>query len=279
MESDARGPSYSRARRAWEALLSRLYAGGWPAAGPWADCEVRRVELALAGLRLPPGLDELRLGFASDLHAGPTTSPRTLARAFELLRAFDPHLLLLGGDYVLFEADFAERIAPLVASIPAPLGRFAVLGNHDRWAGADRVGRALRGAGARVLVNECLEVAPSLSIGGLDDAWSGAPDYAAAFANPGDLHLLLMHSPDHLPRLRGRRWALALCGHTHGGHLALPGGVPLYAPSPLSRRYHSGAFALEQGPLVVSRGVGNVELPFRAFAPPDVVCARLLPAA
>jgi predicted MPP superfamily phosphohydrolase len=86
-----------------------------------------------------------------------------------------------------------------------------------------------------------------------------------------------MHAPSGLLDLGGERFEVALCGHTHGGQIALPGGTPLLVPhGALSRRYARGQFRLAPGQtLVVSVGVGCVVLPLRLFAPPEVVVCRL----
>lgn len=258
-----------------ESVLGRAYAFGWPSRLP-GRMAVRRVEVELSAPGLAPGA-QLTLGFASDLHAGPTTARRTLEEAFAHLRAFDPDVLLLGGDYVLFEARHAERLVPLIRSVRAPRGRFAVLGNHDLWADDRRIGLALAKAGVELLVNRTRRLAGlPVSLGGLDDHWTGSPRYPDAFAGAAPVHVLVMHSPDHVPHLPpGARFDLALCGHTHGGQISRPSGHPLLMPSRASRRYPFGRFELPGGTLLVSRGVGNVEVPFRAFAAPDVLCVTL----
>lgn len=273
-----RGRGYTPARKLWEAVLGRAYEGRWPSRLALARARVRRAELTLRAKGAPPGFSPLRVAFASDLHAGPTTPSAVLEEAFALLRAFSPEVLILGGDYVLFEAAYAEELAPLIRSVPAPLGRYAVLGNHDLWADDRAIARALGLAGAELLVNRCVSFPgrPGVSLGGLDDAWAGAPDYGAAFENAQAIHLLAMHSPDHVPRLADRRFALALCGHTHGGQIALPGGRAVHAPSEASRRYLAGHYDLPGGPLWVSRGVGHAEVPWRWLAPADVLCATIV---
>ncbi|MBI5548324.1 MAG: metallophosphoesterase family protein [Deltaproteobacteria bacterium] len=270
-----RGRCYSPVRGVIESVLGRAFVGGWPARLP-AWMAVRRIDLTLPTPELGAGA-RLKVGFASDLHAGPTTSPSTLAQAFAHLSAFDPDVLLLGGDYVLFEARHAEQLAPLIRRVRAPLGRYAVLGNHDLWADDRLIIRTLERAGVELLVNRTVRL-PGLpaTMGGLDDAWTGRPHYQAAFAGREAVHLLLMHSPDHVPHMpRDLRFTLALCGHTHGGQVCLPSGIPLLMPSTLSRSFAHGRFELPGGLLMVSRGVGNVELPFRAFAAPDVLCVTL----
>jgi predicted MPP superfamily phosphohydrolase len=270
-----RGRHYSLSRAVVDTVLTRAYAFDWPARLP-GRMAVRRVDVALdvAGLDAP-----LKLGFASDLHAGPTTPQRTLEEAFAILRDFAPDALLLGGDFVLFDARHCERLVPLLCSVPAPLGRYAVPGNHDLWADDRRIARTLARAGVDLLINRTVRLpGRAVSVGGLDDEWTGAPHYEAAFASPAPTHVLLMHSPDHAPQLMPElRFTLALCGHTHGGQVALPSGKPIFMVSELSRRYAHGRFELPGGPMFVSRGVGNVEFPLRAFAAPDVLCVTLRP--
>jgi uncharacterized protein len=262
-------------------LESFLYRGGWPfrlARALGARCEVRttRVELPV----LPAGASPLTLGYASDFHAGGTTDPRLIAAAVAALRAAAPDVLLLGGDFVTHDAGAAGPLAAELAAVPAPSGRFAVLGNHDWWAGAGAVARALEAAGLSVLTNRNARLPPphdGIWICGLDDHWSGRPDAAAALRGADGVRIVLMHAPSGLLDLGRERFDVALCGHTHGGQVALPGGTPLVVPhGALSRRYARGQFSLEPGrSLVVSVGIGCVVLPLRIFAPPEIVVCRL----
>jgi predicted MPP superfamily phosphohydrolase len=92
-----------------------------------------------------------------------------------------------------------------------------------------------------------------------------------------------MHSPEGLLPMRGHRFELAFCGHTHGGQVALPGGRPIMMPGgPLNRAYAHGSHQLpayEGATLIVSRGIGCSGLPVRLFAPPEVHVCTVLPAA
>ena len=128
---------------------------------------------------------------------------------------------------------------PLLSTIAAPLGKFAVLGNHDRWNGVGRVTRTLEAHGIEVLVNENRRLPPpfhDIWVCGLDDYLTGEVDVGAALADAGGTRIVLMHAPDSLEDLAGEDFALAICGHTHGGQIAFRGGAPLMsAPGPLSR--------------------------------------------
>jgi predicted MPP superfamily phosphohydrolase len=116
-----------------------------------------------------------------------------------------------------------------------------------------------------------------VSICGLDDPWTGSRDAATAFAGAQGVRVLLMHSPAGLLLTKDERFDVALCGHTHGGHIALPGGIPIIATGPTERRHSHGRHELPQGTLIVSRGVGATESPLRMFADPDVLCVELIP--
>lgn len=259
-----------------------LYRGDWPQA-LWSrfpgSCNVRveRRTLALLG----PGKGTVRVGFVSDLHLGPTTPPALLRRAFEHLRDECVDVLLLGGDYVFLEAtrQKAQLLGELTRLIDAPY-KFFVLGNHDLWTDHALIEDALLDAGVTHVENASRSLPHGLSLVGLDDPWTGAPDAARALASVPDsaVPLFLCHSPDGLPMARAAlgpdRTAVFVCGHTHGGHLSTPFG-PVVVPGRVGKRYPSGLHHVDGTYLYVSRGVGGIEVPFRTFAMPEVVVLTL----
>lgn len=220
----------------------------------------------------------LRVAFAADFHAGATTDERLLADACRSLAAFAPDLLLLGGDFVSVRASYIGRLAPLLSAIHAPLGKLGVLGNHDLRADHPTVVRALRDAGVRILDNEAIRLpAPfeDVTICGLSDIARGNPRPELAIDGATGTRVVLMHSPEALRAIGDRAFDLALCGHTHGGQVALPwGGTPIImSGGDLNRRYARGVFTLDGPPprrLLVTTGVGCSTAPVRLFAPPEV---------
>ena len=276
MPLEGRGKDYSKARAASEWVLARAWRGGWTARlvrDLGLQPPVRTLAHSIRCEKWPRGVRPLRIAFVSDLHAGPTTHPSLLEAAARALRDAAPDVLLLGGDYVYLHADGIHDLMPLLADIPAPFGRFAVFGNHDLWSDDATLRASIEGAGFTMLVNQNVALpAPfdHVSICGLDDPWVGRPDVRATFDGARDVKVLLMHAPEGLMVVGDEPFDVAICGHTHGGHIALPGGVPIVVAGPLSRRYNHGHFDVGGRPMIVSRGIGATESALRLFADPDI---------
>jgi predicted MPP superfamily phosphohydrolase len=261
-----------------------LFHGHWPyrlARALGLQPSVRTVEHRIILDRDSAPLPALRIAYASDFHAGPTTDPALLQRAVAALHEARPDVLLLGGDFVALAPSEADILAEELGRIPAPFGRYAVLGNHDWWAGPDRIVRRLEASGIEVLTNRNRRLGPPFDrvwICGIDDHWCGKPDWRTAFQGAGDIRVVLMHAPSGLLDLGQERFSLALCGHTHGGQVALPGGMPILVPwGPLSRQYARGRFELPYGAtLIVSVGIGCVVVPLRLFTKPEIVVCTLV---
>lgn len=254
------------------ALLGGLFARCCFRLGLQGHLTVTHQEVRLAAV-LPRAL---KIAFASDFHAGPTTDPKLFSSLGEALRLHAPDLLLLGGDFVSARARYIDALAPMLAACAAPLGKYAVLGNHDLWADDTHIVRALTAAGVEVLVNRNAHLpAPfeAVSICGIDDPWSGLPDVARAFDSAGAVRIFMTHSPDGLLSLRGRKFDVGFAGHTHGGQIARRDGSAFILPDgPLCKAYAYGRFDIEaNGTFFVSRGIGCSTLPLRINAQPELL--------
>jgi predicted MPP superfamily phosphohydrolase len=264
----------------------RVALGAGAAAAVWwtAWYEPRRLvvtELEVRPAGWPQSLDGLTVGAMSDLHAGlGHTNPARVREAVELLNGQRPDLICLLGDYLdsthfgRGRADPGE-IASELAQLRAPLGRFAVLGNHDWRAAGAAMGDALREAGLTVLENEA-DRAGELWVAGVADMRTRVPDILGTLeAVPEDAPVLLLaHDPDLFPQVP-QRVALTLAGHTHGGQVDVPVVRLLFVPSGHGVRYLGGHVEEEGRQLFVSTGVGTAGLPIRFRRPPEVVILTL----
>lgn len=257
-------------------LLGALGALGVAYAAHVEPSRPRGRQLTLGFADLPPALEGLRVGQLSDLHLGKRYSEQNARLAVEWMRRERPDLLVITGDLVSYERAIG-RIAPLLRGLSAPLGVYAVPGNHDYFEGMAAVTEALAAAGVPMLVNEHRRLSwggGELWLVGVDDVWEGVADLDGALAGvPADgWKLLLSHSPDFVDEAAQRGIALQLSGHTHGGHLRLP----LLGPFTLPRygvRYPYGLMQVASTTLYVTGGLGGIPLRFRC--PPEATIFTL----
>jgi predicted MPP superfamily phosphohydrolase len=209
--------------------------------------------------------------------------PSRLVRLVDRMNALAPDLVLLAGDFVS-DRRFSTRRYPLreavapLAALRAPLGRIAVLGNHDHWRNAAEARAALAAAGIRLLDNDAVTAGP-LAIGGLDDAYTRHHDLPATLARLRALagaKILLSHSPDPFAKLPADI-PLMLAGHTHCGQIVLPLIGPLETASDYGDRYVCGIVRERGQTLVVGAGLGTSIVPLRIGAPPDMWLLELGP--
>lgn len=268
-------------RRAIEKLLDVVFVGGWLA----GLCYPLGLQGSLSLVRYRISVDKplprpLTIAFASDFHAGPTTDAKLFDDLFGAIDLVAPDVLFLGGDFVSGHARHVTALAKRLERCRPPLGKFGVLGNHDLWADDSFICCALGGAGVIMLVNGNSALAAPfdmISVCGIDDPWSGAPDGAQAFKGGAPVRLFLTHSPDGLLAADGEHFDVAFAGHTHAGQIARRDGSPIILPDgPLCKIYPYGRFRLgNAASLIVSRGVGCSTLPFRIHADPELIVCEL----
>ncbi len=270
--------------------------------------EPRRIVVTRYRIRTPapwPAGRRLRIVALSDLHACEPWMPLgQIAEIVAVANGLGGDVIVLTGDYVagmkLVTATIdAARWAPVLGGLRAPLGVFAVLGNHDWWedrtaqrrgGGPTIAGRALEEAGIRVLENAVSPLdlgGATVWLAGLGDQLAllparqrdpslrrGVDDLAGTLAQipSGAPAILLVHEPDIFPKVPPRV-ALTLAGHTHGGQVR-PFGRPIVVPSRFGTRYAYG-HVREQTDLVVSGGLGMSGLPVRFGIPPEIVVVEL----
>lgn len=238
----------------------------------------RVVEAEAPIRRLPAELDGLRVVQLSDLHLGTLIGEGTLRRVVARIDGLEPDLVAVTGDLVDGDAAVVERLLPALETLRAPLGVYAVLGNHEHYAGARRSRELLEAAGYRVLDNESVEVAPGLVVAGVPDdrgarqvgALPADLDRALSGVDPDAAVILLQHSPEHEERIAALGVDLLLDGHTHGGQI-----WPFHYAVATSYPHYGGIYHIGDMTQVVSRGAGRWGPPMRLLAPSDVVLVTL----
>ena len=222
---------------------------------------LRYVDLPLRDL--PEALDGLRIAQLSDFHLGMPLSVRAVRRAVAAVETARPDLIVLTGDFVSYRRHL-PLLRHMLRPLQAPHGVYAILGNHDHLAAPAAVARLLGERGVTVLVNEHRAVAigdATLVIAGVDDMWRGQPDLEAALAGvpAGAPIILLAHAPDYADIAAQAPVAVQLAGHTHGGHIRLPGLGPLVLPRH-GICYDQGLWRVGCMWLYVSQGLGGLPL-------------------
>ncbi len=259
--------------------------------------QVRTYRHTVLSQSLPAEFDGLRIAHLSDIHAASLGSPgtRLADRLVTAVNAEQPDLVVFSGDYGE-PADF-DAGPEILGRLRAPLGKFAVLGNHDfggreraadNWTSADdkrrkidALGRAFRSRGFTLLTNQAAVLSRGsatlavLGVGVYDPHHGFADaDLAAAerAAGPAAFRLLLAHSPQYWESaVQGRRAIdLTLVGHTHGAQVGVGIGRLLWSPAALQYRHWGGLYSDGRQHLNVNRGVGYVGLPMRVNMPADL---------
>jgi hypothetical protein len=236
---------------------------------------------------LPPALAALRVVHLSDLHLGPLANRVALREAFARVASLAPDVICVTGDLVDSVATDLDAWIPELARLHAPLGVFAILGNHDVHVGADRVANAVRRSTAwRLLRDEIATVevdGARLHLIGLEDRRAEAaapllPDLLARIP-PDEPAILLAHRPSIFPAAAAAGLRIVLAGHTHGGQLAVPGLSRLNIARALITSFDAGSFVRDGAVLHVNRGLGTSGQRVRVGVPREITLVTFVPSA
>jgi predicted MPP superfamily phosphohydrolase len=230
------------------------------------DCEVR-----LAGL--PPERDGFVLVAVSDLHLGTLIGERWMTRLVNRVDALKPDVVVIVGDLVDGEVGRLEALLPALRTLRAPLGVWAVTGNHEYYAGLGRSVQLLKDAGYTVLQDRWAEVAPGVVLAGVDDLTArrqfgrtDRPLEQALAGRPPGATILLSHSPLQADTAAAAGVGLMLSGHTHDGQI-----WPFGYLVRLSYRLLGGRYEVGGMPVIVCRGTGTWGPRMRLWRPGEIL--------
>ncbi|HSE15158.1 MAG TPA: metallophosphoesterase, partial [Candidatus Deferrimicrobium sp.] len=239
--------------------------------------EVVRVRLATD--RLPALVPSLRIAQISDLHLGLIHRNGKAREVAAIVAREHPDLFVSTGDLVDGQLDGIAELAEILRGVPAPRGKFAVLGNHEYYAGIDRSIDFTRRSGFTLLRDETVTIDNAVRIAGVDDpagarfGQAGGPAEAALLGDrpDGRFTVLLKHRPQ-LDPAAGGKFDLQLSGHTHHGQI-----FPFRLLTRLFFPLLAGDHPVPGGGILhVSRGTGSWGPPMRFLAPPEITIVDIV---
>jgi predicted MPP superfamily phosphohydrolase len=219
----------------------------------------------------------LTVVFFTDLHVGRVKQAEWTRKVVDLVNAQHPDVVLLGGDFVgHVDADVIPVMLAPLADLRAPLGVYAVLGNHDYGLPGVDYSVLLQGLfrqmNIRLLRNENLILGGRLELIGIDELWEGYADVPRAFAGaksmPGMRRIVLGHDPDLMMQIC-QKADLFIFGHTHGGQIYIPYFSRFIVP--VEGKLYRGLYHQPQGLVYVSHGCGETTTPTRLGTQAEIV--------
>jgi hypothetical protein len=244
---------------------------------------------------LPPSFHGFRIVQISDLHASFWVGREYLMQVVNEINQLKKDIVVISGDIITgavnniwkrwmpaIGGDYLSMVVDVLGKLDGG-EKVAVLGNHDQWSGKKtelRLVSGLERAGIRVLRNNSKKIVcgrSNLYVVGTDDYWFTCDlEKALSGVPPDEFKILLCHSPDVREDIKnGTKIDVTLCGHTHGGQIAIPFISHRFIPIKDSFRYRAGLVKEPYGYTYVNRGIGTLVFPFRIAAPPEITCITL----
>ena len=219
---------------------------------------------------------ELRIVQLSDIHV--RDDHAQLASIVTQVREAEPHLIVIAGDTLNTRNETLDPLKELFSRL-AELGipMYAVLGNHDHWSKElPQLIELYARHGVKLIDNEHEVITGefgSFTLVGAGDAYTDHAHLDQALKGaPGGFRFLLTHSPEILPQLEKADIDYAVCGHTHGGQVAMPFIGALYVPGQgFFPKYSRGRYQAGKAVLYIDSGIGVSGMNVRFLAQSQIV--------
>lgn len=266
------------------ALFLSLLASGYAL---YEARQIRTEHITVTTEKLSPSAPAIRLVQISDVHLGLLFRESRLTSVLQAVRDAHPDILVSTGDLVdgrLSREDVASRLnrlAAMISAVPTSIGKFAVTGNHEFYAGLDQALELTRNAGFTVLRNQSVALPNGITISGIDDPAGQRMGEPVAIPAESELvqsvpaqrfRILLKHRPIISDTSDGH-FDLQLSGHVHKGQI-FPFNLLVRLQFPIP----CGTTVTQQHSMIhVSRGSGTWGPPMRLFASPEVTIIDIIP--
>lgn len=243
-------------------------------------------EISLSVENLPETLHGFRIVHISDIQGDEYTGRDEIAEYVRNINEQEPDLVIFTGDLVSYGTDFIRMSAQEFGRTEAANGVYAVVGDHDYWAGTEHVERALEEAGIPLLQDEnaTIPVDSSVSavITGVTEVYSqrsspGVVDSLTSNAEDAALKIMASHqvSDRLISSSQSNNYDMLLAGHTHGGQIQVPFFGMSFSAAARETPYVSGLYREGTLPININNGLGFTLGPIRYNAPPTVTVIEL----
>jgi predicted MPP superfamily phosphohydrolase len=246
--------------------------------GAFEARSIRTEQVTIVTDKLPKGSDPIRIVQLTDVHFSSLTSVNAARRIVDLVTRAEPDLIVCTGDFLDHGIRNEAAVAEIMSQLTAPLGKFAITGNHEFISGIEDSTKFIEASGFTLLRSNHVTVGDSLTLVGVDDLSASrfghtptqTENEVLAKAKGDGFTILLKHQPRVFPA-DFPLFDLQLSGHTHAGQI-----FPFSLIVRLAFKYCSGLYELDQETkLYVSRGTGTWGPPFRFLAPPEITVIEL----
>ena len=243
--------------------------------GYFASLQIHIQQLSFTSPKISKPLQIVQI---SDLHLSLLSNERYIQKIVNEINALKPDIIVSTGDLIDMQTDHLDSLGRIISDLRARKGKYAVLGNHEAFAGIKESRKYTESWGFKLLSNTGISIANEINLVGVDDpAVEGRLNHSsineAALLkefNNGLYTILLKHQPVIAQQSRGL-FDLQLSGHTHGGQI-FPFNLLIHlfykAPFGLSKQGDSSW-------LYVSRGTGSWGPPMRVLAKPEITLIHL----
>ena len=238
---------------------------------------IRTERIGIETSKLPPGVDKLTIVQISDVHLGLINKDVRLRRVVEIIKDINPDIVVSTGDLVDGQINTLNGLSDILKELQPRYGKYAIMGNHEFYAGVKISEDFTRQAGFEMLRQRSVTVKNLVNIVGVDDTGHGGmrasvPARQLLEGVPRNIFtVFLKHRPEVDNTLLGL-FDLQLSGHTHGGQV-----YPFRYITQVSFPKVAGLYPLDDNTvLYVSRGTGTWGPPIRFLTPPEVTVFEII---
>jgi len=233
-------------------------------------------EYSIIDNNLPSSFDGVKIIHLSDIHYGTTVTEKRLESIVNKVNSLNPDMIIFTGDLydesVLITEDAKNKLISILNKLEAPLGKYAIIGNHDY--SSNYFEEIITSSGFTYLKNNSKLVYNNgdipIELVGYDDATKGNPDYSITLSD--NYKITLIHEPDEVDNLTNSN--LVFAGHSHGGQVRLPLIGSIFTPVG-AKKYTNDYYQVNNMNMYVSYGIGTSILKLRFNDKPSINLYRL----